>query len=468
MKKQFVFQTCITVLLLAGPWLAGPALADSAWNIQTVDSTGNIGCHGTSLALDAGGNAHISYYDSTNADLKYAAWTGSSWNIETVDSEGMYPSLALDSSDYPHISYCDFGGTWSSPFDDRLKYAAWDGLDWIIQTPEPGVIDAWSSSLALDSDDQPHMSYASWNPVTRITFWYGVRHGSSWNIEPVDTSGAGAGFSNSIALDSNGRPQIAYSWQELWGGPRRLRYAWWNGSGWDIQFVGTAANAGWGISLALDSTEYPHISYLDSTNGNLKYAKWDGSEWHIQTVDNSGDVGGYETSLALDGSGFPHIVYYDDTNQDLKYAAFNGSTWDIETVDSTGGVGRYASLALDAGGNAHISYYDATNGDLKYACDPIEEILDFIEDSVDKGTLVPVKPGKPGQGQLGALINMVEAAGNLIDAELILDACWQLQDALAKTDGLEPPESAPDFVAGVAAEELASKIQELMTSLGCE
>ena len=63
---------------------------------------------------------------------------------------------------------------------------------------------------------------------------------------------------------------------------------------------------------------------------------------------------------------------------------------------------------------------------------------------------------------------MVEAAGNLIDAELILDACWQLQDALAKTDGLEPPESAPDFVAGVAAEELASKIQELMTSLGCE
>lgn len=98
----------------------------------------------------------------------------------------------------------------------------------------------------------------------------------------------------------------------------------------------------------------------------------------------------------------------------------------------------------------------------------IEQILDFIDESVDEGTLIPIKPGKPGQGQLGALINMIEAAGNLIEGELLADACWQLQDAIEKTDGLSPPESAPDFVTGEAAEELASKIQELMTSLGCE
>ena len=106
-------------------------------------------------------------------------------------------------------------------------------------------------------------------------------------------------------------------------------------------------------------------------------------------------------------------------------------------------------------------------GKLVVACGPIEEILDFIDDSVDANTLEPVKEGKPGQGQLGALINMINASGNLIDAELPTDACWQLQDALEKTDGLSPPESAPDFVAGEAAAELAGMIEALMESLGC-
>ena len=76
MKRQFLFHICITVLLLAGPWLAGPALADSGWSIQTVDSTGDVGYY-ASLALDLNGNPHISYYDSTNGDLRYATGQGS-------------------------------------------------------------------------------------------------------------------------------------------------------------------------------------------------------------------------------------------------------------------------------------------------------------------------------------------------------------------------------------------------------
>ena len=99
--------------------------------------------------------------------------------------------------------------------------------------------------------------------------------------------------------------------------------------------------------------------------------------------------------------------------------------------------------------------------------EPIETILDFIEESVADETLAPVKAGKPGQGQLGALINMIEAAGNLIEADLPVDACIQLHDAFEKTDGLSPPESAPDFVAGEAAAELASMIEDLMAELGC-
>jgi len=70
-----------------------------------------------------------------------------------------------------------------------------------------------------------------------------------------------------------------------------------------------------------DSGDRPHISYLDETNEDLKYARWNGTGWSIETVDSDGDVGEY-TSIALDSSDYPHISYHysEWPNGDLKYA----------------------------------------------------------------------------------------------------------------------------------------------------
>ena len=82
-----------------------------------------------SLALNSVGYPRITYSTWTNYDLKYAAWDGSQWQIQTVDSAGdvgLYASLALDNADNPHISYLD-------NTNHNLKYAAYDGTQWQIE-----------------------------------------------------------------------------------------------------------------------------------------------------------------------------------------------------------------------------------------------------------------------------------------------------------------------------------------------
>lgn len=212
---------CTALMLLSFSALALPA-----WQIEIVDSDGDVGYY-SSLEIDSSDNPCIAYCDQTTTSvLKYANWNGSFWNIGNVDSVGNHCSLVLDSLDNPSISYSDqFSGT--------LKLARWNGSDWLTEVVDPSGDVGGYTSLALSSTDEPRIAYMKFanldNPVIDICF------------------------------------------------------ASWNGTNWDLEVISsTVIYSGFNISLALDSMDFPHVAYEDYGEivyESLFYASWDGSAW---------------------------------------------------------------------------------------------------------------------------------------------------------------------------------------------
>jgi hypothetical protein len=92
-------------------------------------------------------------------------------------------------------------------------------------------------------------------------------------------------------------------------------------------------------------------------------------------------------------------------------------------------------------------------------------ILDFFEESVGSGELTGGGPGPLAQRRLMGLWSTLEAAGDSLGAGRIDRACNQLLEALLRTQDAFP---TPRFVAaGPAALDLAARIEEAWTRLGC-
>lgn len=213
----------------------------------------------------------------------------SPWEIQTVDSSaGQYcgTALVLDEQQYPHICYAAAR---------ELRYTKWNGSAWetmVVSNPES------------EKEDREWSAQAS-----------GSRRGQTPPVPPPPVTRCWP----SLALDASGRPHISYE------GNNDLKYAYWDGSAWNIHTVDREAEVVFYTSLVLGHNDHPHISYYARQDGSLRYAAWDGLSWRVQTVDAEGTAG-FHSPLALDSHGHPHISYLGDIGAvNLKYARWNGT-----------------------------------------------------------------------------------------------------------------------------------------------
>ena len=242
------------------------SLNGSNWNIEATPATGYWR---SSLVIDKNNIPHIS-----TDGIAYETRSNGSWNVKNFSNGGSLSSLALDKDNNPHISYFDM----TSHPKDSLKYVAFDGTNWMQEIIDPAfhTHTSFDDALALDSQGVPHVVYYEEDAgILR----YATRAASGWEIEDI---GSGLlAHAVSLVMDKNDHPVIAYIGAGTPSGAigDDLFYLTNDGTGWSKELVTDSAGTSmmWPISLALDSEGDPNIAFSGGHNNSLMIARGSGA-----------------------------------------------------------------------------------------------------------------------------------------------------------------------------------------------
>lgn len=200
------------------------------WRIEPVDVTGNVGAF---CSIASYNNVpYISYFDVDNTSLKCAVKNGT-WTTYTVDNSGnvgWYTSIAIDLLGGVHISYYD-------ATNDELKYAykAEGSGTWSTETVDQYGVQG--TSICIDDDGRPVIVYGG---GAGSEIYSAKKLSGGWSVQPV-ASGGDAWYGISAGIDNLGRMATCYyndSDQKLYM-TRRIR--WPQESGYGLMLAGQSA-----------------------------------------------------------------------------------------------------------------------------------------------------------------------------------------------------------------------------------
>lgn len=307
------------------------------------------------------------------------------WSFEVVDAGagiGAYSSIGIGPADEVHISYFSGG-------QGIMKYAFYDGSQWLVEVADDQFLTGHHTSLEVDSAGKPHVAY-------RFYSGHNVRYASrdgAWTHSDFETDGD-MESDISLALDGLDRPHVSFHDGYFEGEFHDLKYARLLGSSWLTQTVDGQGNVGRGSSIDVDSDDRPHISYYDETQTTLKYAHFDGSQWQTTTVDDVEFIAfNFRTAISVDSRDRVHIVYSayhyqaPDWYGQLRYAFYDGDGWTVTVVDQSlpNRDFRVPAVTVDADDHpitSYLIYYNAEpiTADLKVATfDGAEWHAEFVD-----------------------------------------------------------------------------------------
>lgn len=298
----------------------------------------------SSLAYDSDGVLHMVYYQAADRTLEHVVRsTDDGWSqtriIDTSDADlGCYSSMALDAAGRPAVAYFD------ATVGD-LKFARFDGADWIVSRIDAPGITGLYPSLAFGADNNPVISYYR-KSSGDLRF---ARHdGDKWSITTI-ASTDDVGRHTTMAVAPNGRIAIAYDNTTSGHLQYTIQAA---GGGWAKNTVDTTTRGVSWMSLAFDDESRPNISYYDAHPADLKFARLNDGQWQTERLATRGAVGLYNR-LVFDDDGTADLIYYNRQINELH--RFRGS------------FNNWTQSTLQTGGGKYLAATRAADGDLTYA-----------------------------------------------------------------------------------------------------
>lgn len=350
-----------------------------------------------SVAVDGSGRVHFVYYEGQQ--IMYAQRDQSGWQKTAIDnapgptlSNVPSVSIALDAAGRCHVSY------WfsTSSYESFLKYATNASGTWSSEIVDPRGSTGSGyqhSSIALDATGRPHVAYQG----PDYLIYFASRAASGWSVELVDSTSLGgtanAGRFASLGIDGNGKAYIAHVASSSSPSAQIVRLSTNVTGQWTTESLATLDFFSEGTSLRLGVLGSVHILYQNSADASLHRAIKTSSGTSADVVDR-GDVSsansgptehpqpvGLAASLFVDSDGSIHTTYlsgYPDNISEpftpsgrLLYATNKGGTWRHEAITGVFGDGspyqsiERSAVSVDRQGIVHVAFR-TSSGEVVY------------------------------------------------------------------------------------------------------
>jgi hypothetical protein len=384
------------------------------WHESTMDYSSEAGRY-NSIVEDSSGDLHAVHINGGTYKIRYSTYDGTTWSSVNINDCGGASCwdvhMVIDDNDELHVAY-----TTESTWSETLVYMHFDGVDWTDEVVSSNA-NVGPIGIAVDSNNNPHISYAAEGQYCGDGLRIASYNGSSWAYEGIDV-GDNRGCDSAMVIDEDDNIYIAYQNRD----ESKLKIATDKSSQWDIYDVDAGESLydlwpGYMTSMVMDQQGQLHIAHFDDKEKDLRYSTGaPNSEWTTTLVDSTGHTG-RDPSIALDFSGNVHIAYNSWVGWDLKYAIYDTATsaWDASTISTTGDVGKGSSILIDESGIMHVLFSDETADVLKYATKSTgllqtkEITVQFGEYGSVTGTVVndtTITVTTPLAGQTGDTINL--------------------------------------------------------------